>query len=193
MDYTEKEEKPNYLASVDNPIMSIKSSRARDTALVSRGPFTRLDIWTDYSALIICMQEICCASVVLINYLPDFIRTELRCHTMCAAMKWKWLEGKFDKHQDFYFNICIHYFMPILADASANVSGQSLCLYYLSYIYVAHMGQFIMVWPIFFRGDSLSKANSCKFVTKWAKVFKLIFSLTYSLLPPRLCFDKKWK
>ena len=44
MDYTEKEEKPNYLASVDNPIMSIKSSRARDTALVSRGPFTRLDI-----------------------------------------------------------------------------------------------------------------------------------------------------
>ena len=43
-DYTEKEEKPNYLASVDNPIMSIKSSRARDTALVSRGPFTRLDI-----------------------------------------------------------------------------------------------------------------------------------------------------
>jgi len=44
MDYTEKEEKPNYLASVDNPIMSIKSSRARDTALVSRGPFIRLDI-----------------------------------------------------------------------------------------------------------------------------------------------------
>jgi hypothetical protein len=113
--------------------MSIKSSRARDTALVSRGPFTRLDIWTDYSALIICMQEICCASVVLINYLPDFIRTELRCHTMCAAMEWKWLEGKFDKHQDFYLNIDIHYFMPILADASANVSGQLLCLYYLSF------------------------------------------------------------
>ena len=43
-DYTEMEEEPNYLASVDNPIMSIKSSRARDTALVSRGPFTRLDI-----------------------------------------------------------------------------------------------------------------------------------------------------
>ena len=44
MDYTEMEEEPNYLASVDNPIMSIKTSRARDTALVSRGPFTRLDI-----------------------------------------------------------------------------------------------------------------------------------------------------
>ena len=43
-DYTEMEEEPNYLASVDNPIMSIKTSRARDTALVSRGPFTRLDI-----------------------------------------------------------------------------------------------------------------------------------------------------
>jgi hypothetical protein len=42
--YTDMEEEPNYLASVDNPIMSIKSSRARDTALVSRGPFTRLDI-----------------------------------------------------------------------------------------------------------------------------------------------------
>ena len=32
----------------------------------------------------------------------------------------------------------------------------------------------------------------CKFVTKWAKVFKLIFSLTYSLLPPRVCIDKMW-
>ena len=31
-DYTEMEEEPNYLASVDNPIMSIKTSRARDTA-----------------------------------------------------------------------------------------------------------------------------------------------------------------
>ena len=44
INYTDMEEEPNYLASVDNHIMSIKTSRARDTALVSRGPFTRLDI-----------------------------------------------------------------------------------------------------------------------------------------------------
>ena len=28
-DYTEMEEEPNYLASVDNPIMSIKTSRGK--------------------------------------------------------------------------------------------------------------------------------------------------------------------
>ena len=139
MDYTEKEEKPNYLASVDNPIMSIKTCMAWDTASSQPRHFTRLDIWTDYSALIICMQEICCASVVLINYLADFTRTELRCRTMCAAMEWKWLEGKLDKYQDFDLNICIHYFMPILADASANVSGLLLFLYYLSSICVTNM------------------------------------------------------
>jgi len=83
--------------------------------------------------------------------------------------------------------------MPILADASANVSVSYYAYIICPFIYVTHMGQFIMVWPIFFRGDGLSKVNLCKFVTKWAKVFKLIFSLTYSLLPPRLCFDKKWK
>ena len=59
--------------------------------------------------------------------------------------------------------------MPILADASANVAGQSLFLYYLSYIYVTHMGQSIFMANIF-RGGSLSSLTHIN-VTKWTQVF----------------------
>ena len=148
------------------------------------------------------MQEICCASVVLINYLPDFIRTELRCHTMCAAMKWKWLKGKLDKYQDFYLNICIHYFMPILADASANVSGLSLCLYYLSFhicypyaiwlsLYLS--GQYFLEAIASLGVNSKSMFLHTLFFKVMALSFQSYFFLTYSLLPPRVCIDKMWK
>ena len=82
--------------------------------------------------------------------------------------------------------------MPILADASANVSGAVIMpILFVLYICCPY-GSVYNGMANFFRGDGLSKVNLCKFVTKWAKVFKFIFSLTYSLLPPPVCIDKMW-
>ena len=81
--------------------------------------------------------------------------------------------------------------MPILADASANVSGLLLCLYFLSYIYVTHMGQSIFMANIF-RGGSLSSLTHIN-VTKWTQVFflKLIFPYTFSFAPRGYVLTKK--
>ena len=74
--------------------------------------------------------------------------------------------------------------MPILASASADTSESVIMsIFFVLYVYVTHMGQSIFMANIF-RGGSLSSLTHIN-VTKWTQVFfKLIFSLTLSLLPP---------
>ena len=99
---------------------------------------------------------------------------------------------------------CNDYFMPILADASANVSGLSLCLYYLSlhmcYPYAIWLSLFLYGQYYFLEAIASLGVNLCTFVTRMdfifqscGFIFSKLFFLTYSLLPPRVCIDKTWK
>ena len=110
-------------------------------------------------------------------------------------MKWKWLEGKFDKHQDFYLNTCSDYFMSILADASANVSGAvimpMLFVLYMCYQYAIWLSLFLYGQYYFLEAIASLGVNLCTFVTRMdfifqscGFIFSKLFFLTYSLLPP---------
>ena len=80
--------------------------------------------------------------------------------------------------------------MLILAGASVDMSGTVLIYMYIImsflYMYSAHVCQFEIVWPVFLKAI----ASLCN---KMGKVFSSLCSLTNSLLPPRVCFDKIWK
>ena len=65
-------------------------------------------------------------------------------------------------------------------------------LSYMLYSYAIWLSLYLYGQYYFLEAIASLGVNFCKFVTEWAKVFKLIFSLTYSLLPPPVCFDKMW-
>ena len=75
----------------------------------------------------------------------------------------------------------------VIASASVDMSGlMYMYIMSLSFMHSAHVCQFEIVWPVFLKAI----ASLCN---KMGKVFSSLCSLTNSLLPPRVCFDKMWK
>ena len=76
----------------------------------------------------------------------------------------------------------------VIASASVDMSGLMYMYIIMSlpYMYSAYVCQFKIVWPVFLKAI----ASLCN---KMGKVFSSLCSLTNSLLPPRVCFDKIWK
>ena len=67
----------------------------------------------------------------------------------------------------------------VIASASVDMSGPNVFIMFPPYMYSAYVCQFKIEWP--------------ELCNKMGKVFSCLCSLTNSLLPPRVCFDKIWK